>query len=109
MEELQKVKESIDTKLFNNPLAQLQQRTWLIHWALFPLFNYEGSRDQILELFSPPNYINTIQTSCPWILRYLAAAVIAGGGVSRTRAPTRSSSRISCALSGRRPMSTRIR
>jgi len=78
MEELQKVKESIDTKLFNNPLAQLQQRTWLIHWALFPLFNYEGSRDQILELFFSPNFINTIQTSCPWILRYLTTAVISG-------------------------------
>ncbi|OAA65358.1 eukaryotic translation initiation factor 3 subunit [Niveomyces insectorum RCEF 264] len=80
MEELQKVKESIDAKLFNNPLAQLQQRTWLIHWALFPLFNYEGSRDQVLELLFSPNYINTIQTSCPWILRYVAASVISGRG-----------------------------
>ena len=80
LEELQKVKESIDTKLFNQPLAQLQQRTWLVHWALFPLFNFEGARDQILELFFSPNYINTIQTSCPWVLRYLAAAVIAGRG-----------------------------
>jgi len=80
LEELQKVKESIDTKLFNQPLAQLHQRTWLVHWALFPLFNYEGARDQILELFFSPNYINTIQTSCPWILRYLTAAVIAGRG-----------------------------
>src|SRR3569833_2602142 len=78
MEELLKVKESIDTKLFNNPLAQLQQRTWLIHWALFPLFNYEGSRDQILELFFSPNFINTIQTSCPWILRNHTTAINSG-------------------------------
>lgn len=80
LEELQKVKESIDTKLFNNPLAQLQQRTWLAHWALFPLFNCEGSRESVLELLFSPNYINTIQTSCPWILRYVAASVIAGRG-----------------------------
>src|SRR3569833_3278769 len=78
MEELQKVKESIDTKLFNNPLAQLQQRTWLIHWALYPQKNNEGSRDQLLELFFTPNIINTNQTSCPWILRYLTTAVISG-------------------------------
>ncbi len=77
LEEVQKVKESIDTKLFNNPVAQLQQRTWLIHWALFPLFNFDGAREQILELLFSPNYINTIQTACPWILRYIAAAVIA--------------------------------
>ncbi|KAI0838510.1 putative eukaryotic translation initiation factor 3 subunit 6 [Hypoxylon sp. FL0890] len=83
VEELQKVKENIDTKLFNNPLAQLSQRTWLIHWALFPLFNDDRTRDTLLDLFFSPAYINTIQTSCPWILRYLTAAVITGR--SRTR------------------------
>ena len=76
MEEVNKVKESIDTKLFNNPLAQLQHRTWLIHWSLFPFFNHEPARDQITDLFFMPAFINTIQTNCPWILRYLAAAVI---------------------------------
>ncbi|CAK7199843.1 eukaryotic translation initiation factor 3 subunit E [Sporothrix eucalyptigena] len=80
LEEITKVKEMIDTKLFNNPLAQLQQRTWLLHWALFPLFNFEGARDPILELLFSPNYINTIQTSCPWVLRYVAASVISGRG-----------------------------
>lgn len=83
MEEVNKVKESIDTKLFNNPLAQLQHRTWLIHWSLFPFFNFEPARDQITELFFSPAFINTIQTNCPWILRYLAAAVITNR--SRTR------------------------
>ena len=43
MEEINKLKEIIDTRLFNNPLAQLQHRTWLIHWSLFPLFNHEAS------------------------------------------------------------------
>ena len=76
MEEINKARESIDTRLFNNPLAQLQHRTWLIHWALFPFFNYEPARDTIAEIFFSPNFINTIQTNCPWILRYLAAAVI---------------------------------
>ncbi|KAI5859868.1 putative eukaryotic translation initiation factor 3 subunit 6 [Durotheca rogersii] len=83
VEELHKVKENIDTKLFNNPLAQLSQRTWLIHWALFPLFNDDRTRDGILEMFFSAAYINTIQTSCPWILRYLTAAVITGR--NRTR------------------------
>lgn len=80
LEEIQKVKEMIDTKLYNNPLAQLQQRTWLLHWALFPLFNHEASRDGVLELMFSPNYINTIQTSCPWVLRYVVVAVISGRG-----------------------------
>ncbi|USW58979.1 Putative proteasome component (PCI) domain, eukaryotic translation initiation factor 3 subunit E [Septoria linicola] len=76
MEEVMKIKESIDTRLFNNPLAQLQHRTWLIHWSLFPFFNHEPAREQLTELFFSPAYINSIQTSCPWILRYLAAAVV---------------------------------
>jgi translation initiation factor 3 subunit E len=80
LEELQKVRELIDTKLQNNPLAQLQHRTSLIHWALFPLFNYDKAREPILELFFSAPYINTIQTNCPWILRYLTVAVITNRG-----------------------------
>ncbi|PNS21423.1 hypothetical protein CAC42_1202 [Sphaceloma murrayae] len=76
LEEVNKVRELIDTRLFNNPLAQLEQRTWLIHWSLFPFFNDEKCRDSLTELFFSPTFINTIQTSCPWILRYLTAAVI---------------------------------
>ena len=83
MEEIQKLKENIDTRLFNNPLAQLQHRTWLIHWALFPFFNHEPARDILTELFFSPAYINTIQTACPWILRYLAVAVVTGRSRSR--------------------------
>ena len=84
VEELQKVKEMIDTKLFNNPLAQLTSRTWLIHWALFPLFNDDSTRDTLLDLFFSPAYINTIQTNCPWILRYLTSCVITGRGRARS-------------------------
>lgn len=50
----------------------------MIHWSLFPLFNYEQARDTLTEMFFSAPYINTIQTNCPWILRYLAAAVITG-------------------------------
>ncbi|KAG7120638.1 Eukaryotic translation initiation factor 3 subunit E like protein [Verticillium longisporum] len=83
VEELMKVKESIDTKLFSNPRAQLDHRTMLVHWALFPLFNSEAAREPILDLFFTAPFINTIQTSCPWILRYLIAAVITGRSRSR--------------------------
>ncbi|KOS17814.1 Eukaryotic translation initiation factor 3 subunit E [Escovopsis weberi] len=82
VDELKNVREGIDTRLFNNPRAQLDHRTMLLHWSLFPLFNSEGAREPILEMFFSAAYINTIQTSCPWILRYLIAAVITG----RTRA-----------------------
>ncbi|KAF8157802.1 eukaryotic translation initiation factor 3 subunit 6 [Crassisporium funariophilum] len=57
-------------------LGQLHSRTWLSHWSLFVYFNHPQGRTLLLETFLAPTYLNTIQTSCPWILRYLAAAAI---------------------------------
>jgi translation initiation factor 3 subunit E len=76
MEEIQKLKDSIETRLFNNPRAQLTARESLVHYALFPFFNYEPGRETLTELYFSAPYISSIQTVCPWILRYLAAAVI---------------------------------
>lgn len=76
LEEVDKVKEYIDTRLFNNPRAQLTARETLVHYALFPFFNYEPARDKLTELYFSPTFISTIQTVCPWILRYLSTAVI---------------------------------
>ncbi|KAI8372691.1 eIF3 subunit 6 N terminal domain-containing protein [Radiomyces spectabilis] len=76
LEEIQKLRESIDQKHFTSPLEQLQQRTWLIHWSLFVFFNHPKGRDGIVDMFLSQAYSNTIQTSCPWILRYLATAIV---------------------------------
>jgi translation initiation factor 3 subunit E len=70
-------------------LTQLQSRTWLLHWSLFVYFNHPEGRLLLLETFLSPAYLNTIQTSCPWILRYLAAAAVisrkaASSSTSRT-------------------------
>ena len=60
-----------------NSLSQLQARTWLLHWSLFVFFNLETSGcQQLLEMFLSPAYLNTIQTSCPHLLRYLVAAAV---------------------------------
>jgi translation initiation factor 3 subunit E len=55
---------------------QLNSRTWLVHWSLFVYFNHEQGRSLLLETFLSPTYLNTIQTSCPWILRYITTAAI---------------------------------
>ncbi|CAG8500416.1 10959_t:CDS:2 [Diversispora eburnea] len=65
LEEVQKLKETID-----------QKRTWFIHWSIFVFFNHPKGRDSIIDVFLSPFYVNTIQTSCPWILRYLTTAVV---------------------------------
>lgn len=72
-------------------LTQLHSRTWLVHWSLFVYFNHPQGRTLLLETFMSPTYLNTIQTSCPWVLRYIAAAAIlsrksaAGGSTTSSR------------------------
>ncbi|KAJ7621129.1 eukaryotic translation initiation factor 3, subunit 6 [Roridomyces roridus] len=82
--ELDTLRESIDSRSLPGPaITQLHSRTWLLHWSLFVYFNHPSGRTLLLETFLSPVYLNTIQTSCPWILRYLTAAAI----LSRAPAP----------------------
>ncbi|KIJ53523.1 hypothetical protein M422DRAFT_64535 [Sphaerobolus stellatus SS14] len=87
LEELNSLRELIDSRSVttvpsglggevNSALAQLQSRTWLLHWSLFVYFNHPEGRTLLLETFLSAVYLNTIQTSCPWILRYLAVAAV---------------------------------
>ncbi|KZV93477.1 eukaryotic translation initiation factor 3, subunit 6 [Exidia glandulosa HHB12029] len=93
LEELNALREAIDARSASEPLSQLQSRSWLLHWALFVYFNHPQGRVLLLETFLAPAYLNTIQTACPWILRYTVFAAI----VSR-KPSTASSSRVRHAL-----------
>ncbi|KAI0747190.1 eukaryotic translation initiation factor 3 subunit 6 [Daedaleopsis nitida] len=88
LEELNSLREAIDSRAPSMPqfaapsshtdpaLSQLHSRTWLLHWSLFVYFNHPQGRTLLLETFLSPTYLNTIQTSSPWILRYLATAAV---------------------------------
>lgn len=76
LKELSKLREVVDSRSFADPLTQLHNRTWVIHWSLFPFFNSENGLDQLLDLFFSSSYLSTIQAASPWILRYLIAAVV---------------------------------
>ncbi|KAK1895976.1 Eukaryotic translation initiation factor 3 subunit E-A, partial [Dissostichus eleginoides] len=83
MEDLTRLRETIDNNTVTSPLQALQQRTWLIHWSLFVFFNHPKGRDNIIELFLyQPQYLNAIQTMCPHILRYLTTAIITNKDVA---------------------------
>ena len=85
---------------------QMHFRTWLIHWSLFVYFNHRRGSELIIELFFRQStyvirhfvlfffltffffrfrsgreqpttpYLDAVQTMCPHILRYIAAAII---------------------------------
>lgn len=64
--------------LGNTPLQLLQNRLWLLHWSLFAVFSrsgYEGS-DGYIDLFLQNSFLNVIQTSSPYLLRYLACMIV---------------------------------
>jgi translation initiation factor 3 subunit E len=71
----------LSTQIDNNDtfsqLMQLSMRGWLLHWSLFVYFQQaEGGRDALVEMFFQDKNMNCIQTHCPWLLRYLAFAVV---------------------------------
>lgn len=47
-------------------------------------FNHPQGRTLLLETFLSPTYLNTIQTSCSWILQYLTTAAILSCKTSAT-------------------------
>ncbi|XP_038126678.1 eukaryotic translation initiation factor 3 subunit E-B [Cyprinodon tularosa] len=86
MEDLTRLRETIDNNSVSSPLQSLQQRTWLIHWSLFVFFNHPKGRDNIIDLFLyQPQYLNAIQTMCPHMLRYLTTAVITNKDARKRR------------------------
>ncbi|KAI0031370.1 eukaryotic translation initiation factor 3 subunit 6 [Vararia minispora EC-137] len=99
LEELNTLRETIDSRAASTPLLpssshlesrqSLYSRAWLTHWSLFVYFNHPSGRALLLDTFLSPAYLNTIQTACPWILRYLAVAAVlarsAAGASARAR------------------------
>lgn len=77
IKELKNLRDVVDSRSnFTNPLIQLHNKVWIIHWSLFPFFNNEDGLEQLLELFFSSSYLSTIQAASPWILRYLVVAVV---------------------------------
>ncbi|XP_071731194.1 eukaryotic translation initiation factor 3 subunit E [Rutidosis leptorrhynchoides] len=83
LEELNRLKDIIDSKNFTSSLNQVQSRVWLMHWSLFIFFNHDNGRTLIIDLFNQDKYLNAIQTNAPHLLRYLATAFI----VNKKRRP----------------------
>lgn len=73
---LNQLSDSIEQMTSMPQLDQLKYRTWLIHWGLFIFFNHENGRSSLIEFLNKERYLNTVQTACPHILRYLTTAVI---------------------------------
>lgn len=54
----------------------LKKRVWLLHWSLFVYFNHPQGLELLVEHFFSPAYLSAVQTSAPWLLRYLVVALV---------------------------------
>lgn len=52
------------------------QRAWLLHWNLFVCFNRVGGMESLLEVCMLDSNRQVIQALCPWLVRYVAVAVV---------------------------------
>jgi translation initiation factor 3 subunit E len=66
-------------------LQVVQQRAWLLHWALFIFANHPQGRTAMIDLFMSEGgrpgqdkitNLNVIVLACPWLLRYLVAVLL---------------------------------
>jgi len=76
LEDLNTLRDLIDNRSGAPAAMQLQQRCWIMHWALFVLGNHPNGRAVVCDLFLQDKYLQAIQANAPHLLRYLAVAVI---------------------------------
>lgn len=76
MDDLLKLKELLDLDTFAPVAKQLQEKAWLMHWALFVFFNHENGLNALIDLFLQDRYITAIQLTAQHLLRYLSVAVV---------------------------------
>jgi translation initiation factor 3 subunit E len=90
LSELNLLREALDSGVYTDGGHEgaLRRRTWLLHWSLFVFFNHPEGRVGLVEMFLAPAYLNTLQTSAWWLLRYLVAAIIMTRRSVRTYAVT---------------------
>jgi len=77
LEDVNKLREYIDSNVIGNSLQVLQQRTWLIHWSLFVFFNHVKGRDLIIEMFLyRPQYVKFSKEYLIYKIHFIKNAII---------------------------------
>jgi len=71
-----KLKDHIEKRSFALVTDQLNQRAWLINWAIFFFFKLPNGGNLLTNLLLEESYKSTIQITCRHMLKYLIAAAL---------------------------------
>jgi hypothetical protein len=69
VETLERLREEIDAHLFADALKQLQQRTWLLHWANFVFWSVSDGPSKLLDMMLQDRFTVALQINAPHLLR----------------------------------------
>mmetsp|Transcript_8442 Transcript_8442/g.16580 ORF Transcript_8442/g.16580 Transcript_8442/m.16580 type:complete len:458 (-) Transcript_8442:147-1520(-) len=70
------LREATDSRTKVPELQQLVQRAWLVNWSLFAYLATPEHAAQFVKFALQDRVINAVQIRCPYILRYIIAAVM---------------------------------
>jgi len=76
VDDMNRLRDAIENDASTSALAKMNQRVWLLHWSLFVFFNHHNGRNLIMDFFFQERYMQAVQQEAPYLLRYLAVAVV---------------------------------
>jgi len=72
---IEKLNEFLETAKMHKREVLLQ-RTWLLHWSLFAIFQSDSPPEKVLNIFLDMKSLSVISISCPHLFRYVSACLI---------------------------------
>mmetsp|Transcript_21380 Transcript_21380/g.31804 ORF Transcript_21380/g.31804 Transcript_21380/m.31804 type:complete len:456 (-) Transcript_21380:186-1553(-) len=76
VEDINQLRDIIGRRAQVSPLQQLVQRAWLVNWSLFAFLSTPELAPQFVKFILHEKILNAVQIRCPYVLRYLVAAVM---------------------------------
>jgi len=76
LDDMNRLRDAIENNAATSALKKMRQRTWLLHYALFVFFNHPNGRNLIIDLMFQERYMQAVQQEAPYLMRYLAVAVL---------------------------------
>lgn len=77
LDDMNRLRDALENNASTSSLVKMKQRAWLLHYALYVFFNHPNGRNLIVDVLFQERYMQAVQQESPYLLRYLAVAVVA--------------------------------
>lgn len=77
LDDMNRLRDAVENNSSSSAFVKMKQRAWLLHYALYVFFNHPNGRNLIVDVLFQERYMQAVQQDSPYLLRYLAVAVVA--------------------------------